>query len=62
MPYETTGGLDTVAVRMPSHEGARQLIESAGVPVAAPSANTSGRPSPTTAEHVKKKICGDALI
>ena len=58
VPYETTGGLDTVAVRMPSHEGARQLIESAGVPVAAPSANTSGRPSPTTAEHVKEDLWG----
>lgn len=43
---------------MPSHEGARQLIESAGVPVAAPSANTSGRPSPTTAEHVKEDLWG----
>ena len=58
VPYGTTGGLDTVAVRMPSHEGARQLIESAGVPVAAPSANTSGRPSPTTAEHVKEDLWG----
>ena len=58
VPYGTTGGLDTVAVRMPSHEGARQLIERAGVPVAAPSANTSGRPSPTTAEHVKEDLWG----
>jgi L-threonylcarbamoyladenylate synthase len=58
VPYETTGGLDTVAVRMPSHEGARQLIERAGVPVAAPSANTSGRPSPTKAEHVKEDLDG----
>lgn len=58
VPYETTGGLDTVAVRMPEHEGARQLIARAGVPVAAPSANTSGRPSPTTAEHVKEDLWG----
>ncbi|MCI5730653.1 MAG: threonylcarbamoyl-AMP synthase [Eubacterium sp.] len=58
VPYETTGGLDTVAVRMPQHEGARQLIARAGVPVAAPSANTSGRPSPTTAEHVKEDLWG----
>lgn len=58
VPYETTGGLDTVAVRMPNHEGARQLIEKAGVPVAAPSANTSGRPSPTRAEHVREDLDG----
>lgn len=58
VPYETTGGLDTVAVRMPGHEGARMLIERAGVPVAAPSANTSGRPSPTTAEHVREDLDG----
>lgn len=56
VPYETTGGLDTVAVRMPSHEGARQLIAAAKVPVAAPSANTSGRPSPTKAEHVREDL------
>lgn len=58
VPYETTGGLDTVAVRMPSHEGARTLIRAAGVPVAAPSANTSGRPSPTTADHVREDLDG----
>lgn len=58
VPYETTGGLDTVAVRMPGHEGARELIASAGVPVAAPSANTSGRPSPTSANHVKEDLDG----
>jgi L-threonylcarbamoyladenylate synthase len=58
VPYETTGGLDTVAVRMPEHEGARQLIARAGVPVAAPSANLSGRPSPTTAEHVREDLWG----
>lgn len=58
VPYEITGGLETVAVRMPAHEGARQLIEAAGVPIAAPSANTSGRPSPTTAAHVKEDLDG----
>lgn len=58
VPYETTGGLDTVAVRMPEHEGARELIAAAGVPIAAPSANTSGRPSPTTALHVKEDLDG----
>lgn len=58
VPYETTGGLDTVAVRMPSHEGARQLIRAAGIPIAAPSANKSGRPSPTLAEHVREDLDG----
>lgn len=58
VPYETTGGMDTVAVRMPAHEGARDLIEAAGVPIAAPSANISGRPSPTTAEHVREDLDG----
>ncbi len=58
VPLETTGGLDTVAVRMPSHEGARMLIAAAGVPVAAPSANISGRPSPTRAEHVREDLDG----
>lgn len=52
VPYGTTGGLETVAVRLPGHPIARRLITLAGVPVAAPSANTSGRPSPTKAEHV----------
>lgn len=58
VPYETTGGLDTVAVRMPEHEGALAFLRSAGVPVAAPSANTSGRPSPTRAEHVQEDLDG----
>ncbi len=58
VPRETTGGLDTVAVRMPGHEGARALIRAAGVPVAAPSANLSGRPSPTTAAHVREDLDG----
>lgn len=52
VPYETTGGLETVAVRFPSHMVARELILAAGGYIAAPSANISGRPSPTKAEHV----------
>lgn len=58
VPYGTTGGLDTVAVRLPGHPIARRLITLAGVPVAAPSANTSGRPSPTKAEHVRQDMNG----
>ena len=58
VPYETTGGMDTVAVRMPSDPVANLLIKLAGVPVAAPSANTSGRPSPTTAQHVWQDMEG----
>lgn len=58
VPYGTTGGLDTVAVRMPDDPVASRLIELAGVPVAAPSANTSGRPSPTTADHVWQDMNG----
>ncbi len=52
VPLEATAGLDTVAVRMPSDKTARMLISKSGVPIAAPSANRSGRPSPTTAKHV----------
>lgn len=52
VPYKTTGSLDTVAVRMPSNEIARKLIEFSGVPVAAPSANISGRPSITSSEYI----------
>ena len=51
-------GLDTVAIRAPSHETARALIEAAGVPLAAPSANRSGRVSPTTAAHVAADLDG----
>ena len=58
VPYGTTGGLETVAVRMPSDPVANRLIALAGVPVAAPSANTSGRPSPTTAQHVYQDMEG----
>lgn len=52
VPEEITGGFDTVAVRFPSDPLAQQLILTAGVPVAAPSANSSGKPSPTRASHV----------
>lgn len=58
VPKGTTGGLDTVAVRMPSDPVANRMIALAGVPVAAPSANTSGRPSPTTADHVWEDMNG----
>ena len=58
VPYGTTGGLETVAVRFPSHPVARELILAAGTPIAAPSANTSGRPSPTTAAHVMEDMNG----
>ncbi len=58
VPDETTGGLDTVAVRFPSHPVARQLIRSSGGYIAAPSANISGRPSPTSGEHVRQDMDG----
>ena len=58
VPYETTGGLDTVAVRMPVHRVARELIKAAGGYVAAPSANRSGRPSPTLAKYVAEDLAG----
>lgn len=58
VPKSTTGGLETVAVRMPSHPVARAPIRESGVYIAAPSANTSGRPSPTKAEHVKEDLDG----
>ena len=51
VPLTTTGGLESVAVRMPSHPVARAVIRAAGVPLAAPSANRSGSPSPTTYRH-----------
>lgn len=56
VPKTTTGGLDTVAIRMPSHPVAMELIQKSGVYIAAPSANASGRPSPTTAEHVMQDL------
>ncbi len=58
VPKETTGGLDTVAVRMPSHPAARAIIRAAGVPLAAPSANLSGLPSPTAFAHVCDDLSG----
>ncbi|MDI6869750.1 MAG: L-threonylcarbamoyladenylate synthase [Bacillota bacterium] len=58
VPDEVTAGLATVAVRMPNHRVALGLIAAAGVPVAAPSANRSGRPSPTTAAHVWEDLGG----
>ena len=58
VPLGTTGGLSTVAVRMPSHPIALELIRHGGGYIAAPSANTSGRPSPTLAEHVADDMTG----
>ena len=64
VPLSTTGGLNTVAVRMPSHPVAMELIRYGGGYVAAPSANTSGRPSPTRASHVVEDLSGkiDVII
>lgn len=59
LPDVTTGGLHSVAVRVPAHPVARAIIAAAGVPVAAPSANRSGRPSPTTADHVAADLGTD---
>ncbi len=58
IPDRTSGGLDTVAIRMPSDQVARDLIRQAGVPIAAPSANISGRPSPTKPEHIIRDMDG----
>jgi len=58
VPYGTTGGLDTVAIRLPANKIAMDLIAQSGVFVAAPSANISGKPSPTRAEHVIKDLSG----
>ncbi len=55
---ECCAGLDTVGIRMPSHPVVRQIIEASGCPFAAPSANLSGRPSPTTAQDVMADMCG----
>lgn len=55
---EVTGGLDTVAIRMPSDPSAMELLKFTGLPIVAPSANTSGRPSPTTAQHVLEDLGG----
>lgn len=64
VPKVTTGGLETVAIRMPDNPVALELIKKAGVPVAAPSANISGRPSPTKGEHVVSDLDGkiDAIL
>lgn len=64
VPNTTTGGLDTVGIRMPSDKTARLLIKEAGIPIAAPSANLSGKPSPTMPEHVIKDMNGriDGII
>jgi len=64
IPDEVSAGLKTVAVRLPSHPVARAIIEAAGVPLAAPSANVSGKPSPTSAKHVLDDLNGkvDAII
>ena len=58
VPEKATGGLDTVAVRFPSHPVARAIIRAAGLPIAAPSANSSGKPSPTRASHVEFDLNG----
>lgn len=64
IPDEICGGLDTVAVRMPSNETARAIIDACSFPLAAPSANSSGKPSPTTAPHVMADLDGkiDAIV
>ncbi len=64
IPDVVSAGLNTVAVRMPSDKTARELIKTSGLPLAAPSANTSGKPSPTTANHVLNDLDGkiDAVI
>lgn len=64
VPLTTTGGLQSVAVRMPSHPVARAVIRAAGVPLAAPSANRSGSPSPTTYRHCIDDLWGlvDAVV
>ncbi len=64
IPAEVSAGLDTVAVRMPSQPDARRLFEMCALPIAAPSANTSGKPSPTTAKHVYDDMNGkiDAIV
>lgn len=58
VPMETSAGLDSVGVRFPSHPAARAVIRAAGCPLAAPSANLSGSPSPTSAKHCFDDLCG----
>ena len=64
VPLRTTGGLETVGVRCPDHAVTLAIIEAAGVPIAAPSGNTSGRPSPTAAQHMIEDMMGkiDAIV
>ena len=64
IPDTTTGGLNTVGIRMPDHLVALELISKSGCPIAAPSANLSGKPSPTTAQHVVDDLDGrvDAIL
>lgn len=62
VPLRTTGGLETVGVRLPDNKIARDLIEASGVPIAAPSANLSGSPSPTKVEHVIEDLDGKVDI
>ncbi len=64
VPDAVTAGLDTVGMRCPAHKLCRDIIAAAGVPVAAPSGNTSGRPSPTTAQHMLEDMDGkiDAIV
>ena len=64
VPLRTTGGLETVGVRCPDHPVTQAIIAAAGVPIAAPSGNTSGRPSPTTAQHMLEDMGGkiDGLV
>lgn len=64
IPNEVCAGLETVAIRMPSHPVARAIIKKCGLPLAAPSANASGKPSPTKAEHVAEDLEGkiDAIV
>ena len=58
IPYAVTGGIDTVGIRIPEHEGARAFIKACGRPIPAPSANSSGKPSPTSAKHVFDDLQG----
>ena len=64
VPAQTTAGLPTVGVRCPNHPATLRIIAAAGVPIAAPSGNTSGRPSPTTAQHMLEDMDGkiDAIV
>ena len=64
VPDAVTAGLDTVGMRCPAHPLCREIIAASGVPVAAPSGNTSGRPSPTTAQHMLEDMDGkiDAIV